>query len=283
MITVFSIPKPFVGHTNVIQRNAIRSWKASGFDDIVLIGDDHGVAAVAEEHGVGHVPAVEKNEFGTPLLSSAFAAAARVAKHDMLMYVNADIILFPQLIDAVRTVGLPRFLLSGRRWNLDLDTEIDFSRDRWADDLQQQVSRWGVLHGYSGKDYFVFTRNTVRMPAFAVGRPGWDDWLIYDVRHRGIPVIDATPAVTIVHQNHDYSHSQFGQTQRVGGPELKTNVDVAGGLFNMMTLRNADWVLDRTGLRRPALLLRIHSILSLYLPWRMLFGVIRTVRNRGIA
>jgi len=135
------------------------------------------------------------------------------------------------------------------------------------------------LHGFSGKDYFVFTRRSVNMPAFAVGRPGWDDWLIYDRRIKGIPVIDATKAITVVHQKHDYTHSKFGELKKVGGPELKKNVELAGGLANMMTLRNADWMLDNTGLRRPKFPLRIYSVLSLCLPWRLLLGIIRRIRH----
>ena len=29
MLTIFTIPKPFIGHIGVIQRNAIMSWLAS--------------------------------------------------------------------------------------------------------------------------------------------------------------------------------------------------------------------------------------------------------------
>jgi len=114
---------------------------------------------------------------------------------------------------------------------------------------------------------------------FAVGRPGWDDWLIYDVRMRKIPVIDATEAITVIHQNHDYSHSRFHEKNRVGGPELKMNTMIAGGGANMMTLRDADWVLNKKCIKRPKLNFRILSILSLYYPWRWLLGLKRTIRG----
>ena len=114
---------------------------------------------------------------------------------------------------------------------------------------------------------------------FSVGRPGWDGWLVYDVRMRGIPVIDATEAITVIHQNHDYSHSKFPEKNRVGGPELRKNTILAGGGANMMTLREADWVLNKEGIERPKLPLRILSFLSLYYPWRWLLGVKRTIRG----
>lgn len=43
------------------------------------------------------------------------------------------------------------------------------------------------------------------------------------------PVIDATPAVMAVHQNHDYSHVQGGKDTAYYGPESERNRDLAGG------------------------------------------------------
>ena len=43
MITIFSTPKPFSGHNEIIQRNALQSWKRLHQDiEILLFGDDEG-------------------------------------------------------------------------------------------------------------------------------------------------------------------------------------------------------------------------------------------------
>ncbi|MFA9404095.1 MAG: glycosyl transferase family 2, partial [Anaerolineales bacterium] len=69
MLTIFSPPKPFQGKIDVIQRNAIESWIALGDEvEIVLVGDELGLADVAAEYGVGHVEDVARNKYGTPLL-----------------------------------------------------------------------------------------------------------------------------------------------------------------------------------------------------------------------
>lgn len=281
MLTVFTIPKPFRGHTKIIQRNAIHAWKQllAGCE-IILMGDDEGVEEAAREVGARYVPAIGRNEFGTPLLSAAFAAAQASARHDTLMYANADVIFFRDLMDAVARIGERTFLACGRRWDLDIDTEIDFNDAGWAGKLHERATREGKLHGSSGLDYFIFPRNLVRMPTFAVGRPCWDNWLIYNMRSRGIPVIDATRAITVVHQNHDYSHSKFGGKQGVGGPEWRNNIKAAGGYMNMMTLRDADWVLDENGLGRPGFLGRIYPAISIWYPWRALLAARRKVRDR---
>ena len=280
MLTIFTIPKSFQGHNNIIQRNAIQSWvRLRPAAEIILMGNDDGVAETAQELGVVHVPVIEKNEFGTPLLSSAFDSAQKSAKNNILMYANSDVIFFQNLIEAVQRIDKPSFLVCGRRWDLDVTEEINFKDRGWSCNLLKKVKKEGIKHGLSGMDYFIFPRNLVNMPAFAVGRPAWDSWLIYDMRSRRVPVINATDAITIIHQNHDFSHSKFGEKKRVGGPEWQKNIEIAGGLTNMMTLRDADWTLGKNGLRRPDLPLRIFSILSLYYPWRLLLAVKRKLQN----
>src|SRR5437899_1115103 len=78
------------------------------------------------------------------------------------------------------------------------------SRSRAAQRARQVHPSWGI-------DYFVFTRGLLDpVPPFAVGRPSFDNWFIYRARSRRAPVIDATPAVLAVHQNHDYSYHPNG-------------------------------------------------------------------------
>src|SRR6202023_3325328 len=91
MLTVFSIPKAFVGHIGVIQRNAIRSWRMLHPEiEIILFGSDEGTAEVAREFGIRHEPNVERNEFRTILVHSAFAKAQSMARHEVVCYVNCD-------------------------------------------------------------------------------------------------------------------------------------------------------------------------------------------------
>ena len=280
MLSIFSIPKPFQGHNNIIQRNAIKSWmQLDPQCEIILFGDDAGVAETALELGVRHIASIEKNEFGTPLLSSAFGSAQKLAMNNILMYANTDIIFFQDLIEAIHRIDKPRFLVCGRRWDLDITEEIDFKDNWWGGELLERVKKEGKPHGLSGMDYFIFPRNLVDMPAFAVGRPGWDTWLIYNMRSRIIPVINATDKITVIHQNHDFLHSKFGEKKRVGGPEWQKNIEVAGGLTNMMTLRDADWTLGENGLRRPDFPARIFSVLSLCYLWRVLLAVKRKLQN----
>ena len=243
MITLFAIPKPFMGPFARIQRNALGSWRALSPEiDIIVLGDEQGSTDAARAVGARQVPEVELTSAGTPRVDAVFAAAERAAPTDLLAYVNADILLLPDFLAAVEVVArrLPRFLMVGQRWDLDFEEVIDFGDRGWSEVVRRDVQARGKLHASSGIDYFVFRRGLWReMPPFAVGRTMWDNWLIYSARAQHVPVVDATAAVTAVHQNHDYSHAAGGRPEVWKGPEAQRNMALAGGLDHYFTIDDA--------------------------------------------
>ena len=142
MLTLFAIPKHFRGHFATIQRNAILSWtRLTPRPEIVLFGNEEGTAEIAQELGLRHFPDVTRNEFGTPVLDDLFHKAEQHATTPLLGYVNGDIILtndFGAAIDRVRA-KLERFMIVGRRWDLDWDQPLDVSQAGWADEQDIEV------------------------------------------------------------------------------------------------------------------------------------------------
>jgi hypothetical protein len=247
LLTLFTAPKPFTNpHIAAIQVNAIRSWMALGEDiDVVVIGDEPGLEEVVCELGVPHLPNVARNEQGTPMISSIFQLAREYTSSPLLGYVNADIILHPNLLAACCSLlsNVKSFLMVGQRWDLDVTEVVDFSPG-WDERLYDRAKKHGKLHTASGSDYFIFPRSCFEsIPDFAVGRAGWDNWMIYHARRRGWPVVDATQDVMIIHQNHDYSHLPGGQPH-YHLPETFANVRLAGGRRTIFTLNDADWRLE---------------------------------------
>src|SRR5438552_2125713 len=122
-----------------------------------------------------------------------------------------------------------RYLLVGRRWDIDIREPLNFFTG-WEDELRASLSNQGVLHAATGMDYFVFPRRMWQdIPAFAIGRTAWDNWLIYGARALGVPVVDATNELTVLHQAHDYLHIPASAIDVLGGPEAKRNLELAGG------------------------------------------------------
>jgi hypothetical protein len=229
---LFTAPKAFAGEAAPHQRNALRSWsRLQPAVRILLLGDEPGVAEIAQEIGAEHESHVERNEYGTPLVDSLFRAAhARASAHELLAYANADIILLDDFRRALDTIDLDRFLLAGRRRNVLLDDELGFEPG-WQDDLRRRARR-GRLETPWGSDYFVFRADGTfaEVPPFAVGRARWDNWLIAKARHERIPVIDGTNAVIAVHQLHGHDHIAGYTGSQWGGPESDANDELARSL-----------------------------------------------------
>jgi len=196
---------------------------------------------------------VLRTETGTPLVSSIFSLARQASKSPFLGYVNGDIMLLPDLVQATRQIAAQisgSFLLIGQRWDLEVRELLDFSPG-WEARLRADVEARGQLHRPAGSDYFIFPRSAfVEMPDFAIGRAGWDNWMIYHARQQGWPVIDGTPSVMIVHQNHDYSHLPGGKPH-YDHQESRQNMARAGGLANMYMVLDADWQLKGGRVQRP--------------------------------
>lgn len=251
MLTLVSIPKPFHGHIATIQRNALRSWTRLGPEvEICLCGEDPGTREAAAELGIRHVPVIGRNAQGTPLLSDVLAQAERLATCGILGYVNADIVLLGDFLAAAREAvrRKRRFLLVGQRWDIDIRDPLSFGED-WEPALRARLAAEGRLHAVTGIDYFVFPRGLWgAIPPFAVGRSAWDNWLIYRARALGADVLDATEAVTAVHQNHDYAHIP-GEAVWTG-PEAAENLRLAGGDTHLFNLLDATHRLTSAGCRR---------------------------------
>jgi hypothetical protein len=272
VISLATIPKPFEGHIGVIQRNALASWRAVLPEaDIVVFGDEPGARDAAAAVGARFVPDVERNEYGTPLLGSTFRRLAETSGRELLGYVNADIVLLPDFTQALAQLRVRPFLLVCRRWNLDVEAPLDLSSG-WAGGLAARARADGRLYRRDAIDLFVFPRASplVELPPFAVGRPGWDNYFIYRARKLGIPVVDATAAMTLVHQNHGYGHVPASTGDRWEGPEARRNRALMGGSERFFDIGDATHVLGPGGLARARgvrRMLRTLETAHLAFPW----------------
>ena len=230
-ITLFSAPKPLTDpHIATIQRNAIRSWTLLPEVEVILLGEETGLAEAARELGVRHIPNVTRNTSGTPLISSMFSLARENSNSPLLCIVNADMLLMPDFVEAAKQVVKLKdnFILLSQRWDLDVAQPLEFTKG-WESRLRNTVHATGILHRPAGSDFFLFPKSCYTdVPDFAIGRAGWDNWMIYKARQEKWPVIDCTPSVMIVHQNHDYGHLPGGQAHHTL-PETDENIRLAGG------------------------------------------------------
>ncbi len=273
MLTLFTIPKPFDGQIAVTQRNALRSWlRLAPGVEVIVFGKEEGTAEACRELGLRHEPQIACNEFGTPLLNHAFGRAQEISQNRWLCYANCDIILMSDFTRAFERLKAWRdgFMMVGQRWDTDVTEPLGFDTPEWERQLLEKVSRQGKQRGPEWIDYFLFKRGQCAgLPPFAVGRPCWDHWLIWWMRHKQVPVADASAVVMAVHENHDYSHHPEGEKGAREGPEFKRNRALVGSWRHLNTIADASHVLDAAGIRRT------------YRHWGLQLGRERThVRNR---
>jgi hypothetical protein len=252
-LTIFTASKPFTNpHVNIIQRNAIQSWTRLEDVDVILIGDEPGISEVAKEFGVRNVPQVKRDEKGIPLVNSVMEVGHAFSDSPLLCYANADMILMSDLVRAARQVSeqVRNFLVVGQRWNLDLTEPFDFSGD-WESRLRLDVAQRGEFYSPWGIDYFVFPRHLYTdVPDFTIGRPAWDNWMVYHARTTFGMAIDASRDVLVVHQNHDYSHLP-GNRPPYGSDVARSNTAKAGGRKRACNILDTNRELVQGRIRRP--------------------------------
>jgi hypothetical protein len=239
-LAIFAMPKPFAGHIGMIQRNAILSWtRLSPRPEIFLFGEEAGTAEIAAELRLAHLRDIQRNAFGTPLLSDLLQRAKEVTRSRILCYVNCDIILLQGFVEAVAQIQkkFAQFLAVAHRWEIELTAPLAIEA---GVPLQLGMLPAGAPGHHTAIDVFAFTREMyAEVPALALGRAWFDQWLIKDALMRRIPVVDVTRVARAIHQKHDYAHIAGGQRGAYGGDEAQQNLEIYGGVKHAYTLLDA--------------------------------------------
>ena len=234
-----------------IQRNGLQSWKLLHPEvEIILFGNDEGVAEICAELGLRHVPNITVNPSGTKRLDSIFGSAQQMAPHELLCYFNCDIILTHDFLEALEQLRKWRsgFLMIGRRWDTDITGPVDFSRPAWDKELLALAHSTGIQRGYHNIDYFLFPSGLyTEIPPLVIGRVGWDPWLVGKAHAIGVPAVDVSDRVCAVHQNHDYSYHPQGMTGIWQDQEARHNEELDRGI-RRMTIEDAPYRLTAKGL-----------------------------------
>ena len=107
MITIFCTPKNFEGIFNTIQKNAIRSWRQLSKDiEIIIFGNSKGAKEISIEVEGIYYPEVKCSKNGVPLLSDLFHKANKIASFDILLFINSDILLPQNIIEAIKNIKI---------------------------------------------------------------------------------------------------------------------------------------------------------------------------------
>lgn len=251
MISFFTVPKPFTGHIGIIQRNAIENWsRLVPGGQVILFGDESGIAEAAVATGALHVPVISRSLHGAPLMDGVFREAGRLAVHDTLCFANTDIVFGGDVAGTIATArAMAPFLVVGESIDMDVRALLTFDRNDWRSLLPLDGRRRGPL----AIDYFFFSRGVFDdVPPFALGRARFDNWLLWRAIDRGVAVIDGTASLDAIHQRHDYGHLSGGRREAYRGPDARRNEGLAGWrcYLHLHSVLDARFVVSSDGVRR---------------------------------
>jgi hypothetical protein len=202
-MSICAVPFPFKDADGIRQRNAINSWLLlKPKPEVILLGDDEGVAEYAETHGLRHVGRIRKNEHGDMDCADLFAKLQQAASFPTILYADCDIMLLSNFPAILRRVSekYKTYMMVGGRWSIPTPaSDLDFTDPKWEEKALAQVTR----HHEHGTDYYAFPRGFVRdMPTFSMGAGTWDGWFMWYALHRKAELVRADFVTKTLHQDH---------------------------------------------------------------------------------
>jgi hypothetical protein len=244
LITFLASPKAFSGIAHQNQFNAIQSWRhVHPAAEVILYGNAPGCREVCTTLGIAHVDTIECSPSGVPYFGAIANHARQHARYDIQVYLNCDILLSDRILDAVRAVTFPKFLIVGQRIDLWEAADVCFQSNGWASYLEALNEDSGArLHPPSGVDYFIFSRGLWEgLKPLVIGRAGYDSALLAFCLRRGIPVIDATYVIPALHPYHDYGHVKGKEAEVMAGVDARQNRLLHGVVHSSPNIVDATW------------------------------------------
>ena len=101
-------------------------------------------------------------------------------------------------------------------------------------------------------DFFLFPKGLyTNMPPLLVGYCYWDNWMIWRALSLGVPVLDCSPVLVPIHQNHAYS-SESGRI-KFDPTDVRSlrNLEAIGGEEHIASLNDSTHRMMRIGWVRP--------------------------------
>jgi hypothetical protein len=218
-----------------LQRLVNQSLHHSAYEVLIVDNDKEGsgepVGPLAPSDGGGEV------------IRGMFQSAAQRAAGGMLLYLNSDILLDDSGAATVRELGALRgsWLGSAPRWCLPpWSGEPPDREEEWQSFFKraQQVGRWGEA---CALDLFLIRGlSFASMPPFFIGHRGWDNWMILHARQLGVPVLDLSRGIRVIHCDHDYSYAKGNSApSRRDGLLEDANLRMLGGEERLCHLGHA--------------------------------------------
>jgi len=252
-LTIFAAPREFIGDFDRIQRNAIFSWTClDPKPEVIVFGGGPTAATAAADLGVQFVGDLPCTASGAPLLDALFEQAQATAASDVIAYANPDVIFLQDVADRLqeldRKFGL--YIAVGAPRNAAFTHALHGRESDWMSELGPALATATQPASGSGADLFVFPKGSLDpIPHVAIGRLGWDNWLLWRCAINPLPSIDITDAATLVHQDHSGSthRGSLAATHELFGADVAHNMSHIGPLEAIARRSEIGYEIKRDG------------------------------------
>jgi hypothetical protein len=233
-MVIFSTPKPLTPETRPVQVSAFRSWqRVFPGSRLILFGYMEGLEELCREEGIiygGQIPT--HYEFPKMMISRMFQRVASDWPAEICLFLNSDILLDVTARGVLRSLDNLKapWLATGRRRRLPpfehglLDSA---GLERFLNEAMKTYE-WG---NPTALDIYMFRGMDFQgMPDFIIGNCAWDNWMIWNARSKGIPVLDLSRDFPLFHCDHEYQYSLGNTAPRMrSGPLEENNLKMLGG------------------------------------------------------
>jgi len=250
-ISLITTLKPFKGLARIHQINSLQSWaKFIEGAEIIVVGESEGFETILSEFkfNIKWIKEVKTSYSGAPYLDDMIKKGLENARNDSVCIINADTILLSDFVKSVsKLINIydNNFLLTSRSFSLNINTILNFD-DPEIEERLKNIVRKNYIHNDIRSlptDFYFFHReflSNAKIPPFIYGRGVFVRWYIYHAHCKRIPIIDATPVITAIHQMHSFDyikdHDVQEELQKVKDPykalmkgrEFRWNLEIAG-------------------------------------------------------
>jgi hypothetical protein len=250
-ISLITTLKPFKGLARIHQINSLQSWaKFIEGAEIIVVGESEGFETILSEFkfNIKWVKEVKTSYSGAPYLDDMIKKGLENARYDFVCIINADTILLSDFVHSIsKLINIydDNFLLTSRSFPLNINTIIDFDQPEVEACLKYKARKRYIHRDITSlpTDFYFFHReflSNAKIPPFIYGRGVFVRWYIYHAHCKRIPIIDATPVITAIHQTHSFDyikdHDVQEELQKVQDPykalmkgkEFRWNLEIAG-------------------------------------------------------
>ena len=209
----------------------VRNWQSlRPYVIPVVFTNEYRVAEECKTKGWDVLPIRISAIGGIPVLKFMFLDAMSNYNTPIYGFANSDILFTDSLIETLAWINVSvdlnkPILIIGKRTNVNYVEKKE--AETWKRLSIVARSRGKLFRGLA-EDYFITSRfyPWKDIPEVVIGRPAFDNWLVYHTRKQNYTVIDATRTILAVHQT-----TSAGNIEGQGRPNSSYNRNLLKNLY----------------------------------------------------